>query len=202
MVDPTPEIRTMPTELLGGLVDQLNDDEWGAGDRLRVLHLLSRDPRAEVRARVAEKAYTLWNGGPTDAVQLLRTLSRDGSAQVRRAAAAGLESLLRNAMPVDRVALIAEWATSDVVEERVAIAAVLRGDIPCFINDLVVGQFAEDPNDTVRRLATEALARHVDEHPEMYAQAAMRLASDPIRAIRRTARRALKRLRLDHRGGM
>ena len=194
LVDPAPSLLELPAELLGEVVEEVEDDEWQPASRKLLLTLLAHDPRPFVRGHVAERADILWDDDPVETEILLGVLARDSSPQVRTAAGRGLERILERGSPLDRVMLVAKWTTSDAPSERAAIAAALRGPTPVLIEDLAIDQLARDPTHAVRRLAVEAAARHHPENPDAYARVIARLASDPVRSVRKRARHVLEEL--------
>lgn len=194
MADPGSSLLEVPADVLGEVVDGVDEGGWQTSDRRRVLELLAQDPRPAVRVRVARKAGALGDAAGTDAAQLLRVLARDDSLDVRAAAVAGLGRLLERLSPLDRIGVVAEWTMSDVVEERATIAAALRAQTPVFVTELAIEQLAADSSDTVRRFAVEAAARHLEEDRRAYARVLAQLAADPAGPVRSTALRVLERL--------
>ena len=191
--DPAEDLARIPSKVLDEVVDDIEDAEWERGDRLRLLTLLSHDRRVAVRARVAQHAAGLWSDSQGEIESLLQRLAADEAHTVRDAAANSFEQVLSQAPPVDRIRLVAEWATSEVRGQRRALARALRASTPVFIGDLAIEQLIRDASPAVRAYAAQALASHFEEDPRGYRQLAIELAADPVRRIRRGARRVLDR---------
>lgn len=194
-VAPVEGLREIPVPVLGELVEAIGELDWTSENRRRLLSLLAHDGRAEVRSRVAEKASAVWHESPYQTEELLRRLVCDASPAVRSAAAVGVEQVLQDAPPFERIKLVAEWATSAVSQERAALAIALRGSMPLFVGDLAIELLATDPEPLVRRLALDAAAHRFHEDPTAYTRVAMRAAADPAVEVRQSAHRVLERAR-------
>ncbi len=188
---PGSRLLQIPEGLVSEVVDAVGDNEpeWSKDDRRRVLSVLASDPRAVVRVRVAETAGALMPDFVTEAEKLLRTLANDHAPSVRAAAARGLETVLARATPIDRVEIVCQWAASECVAEREAVARALSARVPTLVTDLVIEQLSRDSSASVRLAALRAAASHFDEHPGAYRNVTERLSVDKSRRVRRVARR-------------
>lgn len=194
MIDPASSLLEIPADLVTDIVAETEELGWSSEDRARVLHLLTSDPRALVRARVAEAAPNLWLGSPAASERLVRELAKDRSPKVRRAAGQGLAAILERASPIERVELVCQWTVSTNALERAAVARALDSLTPVLVTDLAIEQLAADSSPEVRLCAARAAARHFEENPALYSHVARELASDLNRSVRRTARQLLDRV--------
>lgn len=189
-IRPGSRLLQIPENLVSEVVDAVgeNEPEWSKDDRRRVLSVLASDPRAVVRVRVAETAAALMPDFVTESEKLLRVLANDHVPSVRSAAARGLEGVLSRATPIDRVEIVCQWAASERVAEREAVARSLSSGVATLVTDLVIEQLSRDLSAPVRLAALRAAAIHYDEHPAAYREVAERLATDKSRRVRRVAR--------------
>jgi hypothetical protein len=144
MIDPSSSLLEIPAELVTDIVAETEELGWSSEDRARMLHLLTSDPRALVRARVAEAAPNLWLGSPVAAEHLVRDLAKDRSPKVRRAAGQGLAAILERASSIERVELVCQWTVSTNAWERAAVARALDSLTPVLVTDLAIEQLASD----------------------------------------------------------
>lgn len=188
-----PRLLELPETLVYEMVDAVVSDEpdWSKDDRRRVLTLLSNDPRAAVRARVAQAAVDLATDWQSDAQRLLSKLSTDSSGLVRAAATCGLEELLQRSTPIERVELVCQWAGAPHAAEREAIARALCSKVSTLVTDLVLQQLSSDDTAAVRTAAVRAARSHFEENPRVYRELLEERASDSSRRVRRAARRVL-----------
>src|SRR5262249_48078071 len=79
--EPEDELLSFPSELF---VQTMDSDDLGPDDRIALLRLLARDPRAEVRAEAAEAlADVLVDVGPLARIELISDWSLAPEAPVR-----------------------------------------------------------------------------------------------------------------------
>jgi len=182
----------VPAEVVVDLVDDTENLSWRGEDKQLLLNLLANDPRASIRARVAESAGTLWTNSKDDTNRLLRRLAGDPAAEVQWAAARGLTRVLEVAAPVDRLQTVCAWTTSPHRAEREAVARALCHPTQILAADLAISSLAADADPRVRRHAARAAAVRFHENPTHYARLAADLASDPDSRVRRSARRLLR----------
>jgi HEAT repeat protein len=193
LLDPAPSLARIPEELLADAVDQV-DEVVTKDDRRNLLLLLAQDPRDSVRVRVAAAAGGLAADFPNDAHELVRRLARDRSPAVRAAAAVGLCAVLEGVSAIQRLEMGCQWAVSEHLSERTAMANALglRANVP--LADLIMEQLAGDEEREVRTAAAQALVQRCYEAPVAYRALAQRLTADPERRVRRAARRVLEAL--------
>ncbi|HEX7668309.1 MAG TPA: hypothetical protein VF395_01940, partial [Polyangiaceae bacterium] len=116
VIDPAVSLLDIPAAAIANVFDDDADGDRSPDQYTlsleqqgQVLHLLSGDPRAEVRALVATLAPTVLRASPRFAMEQVRRLASDASSRVRHAAARGLATLLEQASPIDRVELVCQW---------------------------------------------------------------------------------------------
>lgn len=190
LLNPASSLLRIPRELVEGAIAEA-DESLPAEERRRVLDLLSHDPRASVRARLAEVVVALWPEPRVEAQEVLRKLSHDDSAPVRAAAGGALRALVESVAPIARLELVCRWAVAAAGEERVTAALALRSNVPVFASDLVLEQLALDADAPVRRAAIEAIAHRFHENPELYRRLARELSRDGDRGVQTRALAAL-----------
>jgi HEAT repeat protein len=190
LLNPASSLARIPRELVEGAIAEV-EDTLPAEERRRVLDLLSHDPRASVRARVAEVVVNLWPEPRVEAQEVLRRLTRDESEEVRSAAGRAFRTLVEKVAPIARLELVCRWAVSESLEERVAAAEALRSSVPVFASDLVLEQLALDPEPAVRRAAVSAMARRFHENRDLYRRVARSLTEDEDHDVRSRAHAVL-----------
>ncbi|HMI92551.1 MAG TPA: HEAT repeat domain-containing protein [Polyangiales bacterium] len=184
----------MPAELVINSMEDADRMPWPPDDLGALLQLVSRDPRVQVRARVAELAGSVWRNAPLEAAhEVLVLLCTDPSARVRAAAGRGLAQLIERSAPADRIELISAWSTSSDLHRRTAIARALCAQCPMFVTDLAIEQLASDESAEVRSAALDAAAAHFAEAPSIYAAIAQARSLDEDEGVRHAARRLLMR---------
>jgi hypothetical protein len=190
LLNPASSLLRIPRELVEGAIAEA-DESLPSEERRRVLDLLSHDPRASVRARLAEVVVALWPEPRVEAQEVLRKLSHDDSASVRVAAGTALRTLVESVAPIARLELVCRWAVAEAREERAAAALALRSRVPVFASDLVLEQLALDAEPAVRGAAIEAIAHRFHENPELYRRLARDLSRDGDRGVQERALRVL-----------
>jgi len=194
LVDPTSALAEVPAELVINSMEDADRMPWPPDDLGALLQLVSRDPRVQVRARVAELAGSVWRNAPLEAAhEVLVLLCTDPSARVRAAAGRGLAQLIERSAPADRIELISAWSTSSDLHRRTAIARALCAQCPMFVTDLAIEQLASDESAEVRSAALDAAAAHFAEAPSIYAAIAQARSLDEDEGVRHAARRLLMR---------
>jgi HEAT repeat protein len=194
VVDPSAALAEVPADLVIDSMEDADRTPWHPEDLGALLQLVSRDPRVQVRARVAELAGSVWRSVPLAAAQdVLAALCCDPSARVRAAAARGLARVIERAAPADRIELISAWTASAQPQRRAAVARALCAPTPMFVTDLAIEQLAGDPVAEVRSAALEAAAAHFQEAPSIYARIAEARSQDEDEGVRHAARRLLMR---------
>jgi HEAT repeat protein len=188
-------LRDLPTEVLCDLIDDAEAAETEHPLRERVLHLLTDDQRASVRAQVAEAMGSLWPNASLDASDELRRLARDTSDSVRVSAAVGLARAIERASAPERIDLVCTWAVSPDKDERLALARALTWSTPVFVADLVLEQLAEDEHTAVRAAALAAVAKHFHENSSAYVRVVSKCIDDPDVNVQKLARALFKRAR-------
>jgi hypothetical protein len=190
LLNPASSLLRIPRELVEGAIGEA-DETLPAEERRRVLELLSHDPRATVRARLAEVVVRLWPEPRVESQEVLRKLAHDESATVRSAAGRALRSLIESVAPIARLELVCRWAVAEASAERVAAADALRSSVPVFASDLVLEQLALDAEPTVRRAALEAIARRFHENRDLYGRLVGDLSRDDDPGVQLRAQAAL-----------
>jgi hypothetical protein len=203
LADPAAALAQVPADLVIDSVEDASADDgdydrapWHPDDLGALLQLVSRDPRVQVRERVAELAGSFpqrTGTAGTTAQQVLSALCADPSSRVRVAAGRGLARLLQASSPVERIELISTWATSSHAHRRAAIARALCAATPMFVTDLAIEQLANDGATEVRSAALEAAAAHFEDAPSIYARIAQARSDDSDPGVRYAARRLLMR---------
>jgi hypothetical protein len=185
----------IPDDVASDLIDEIDDTDetsWGVHDRVGALMLLTHDPRAVVRARVARSARTLWDNAPDEALELVRQLLRDPSENVVQAASATLSELIERASPARRIEIVCDFTVSEETAERVAIGRALSRGTPVFVTDIAIAELSRDKNAEVRALALIAAERHFREAPGTYHALAMTASTDADATVRAAAHRLLR----------
>ena len=188
-------LRDLPTEVLCDLIDDAEAAETEHPVREQVLHLLTDDQRASVRAQVAEAMGSLWPNASLDASDELRRLARDTSDSVRVSAAVGLARAIERASAPERIDLVCTWALSLDKDERLALARALTWSTPVFVADLVLEQLAADEHTAVRAAALAAVAKHFHENSSAYVRVVSKCIDDPDINVQKLARALFKRAR-------
>ena len=194
----------IPVEVAGSLIDEIDEDDrtgWNIHDRIGALTLLTHDPRAVVRTRVARSAHTLWDSAPDEALQLVRQLLRDPEPEVALAAGTALEHLIDRASPARRIEIVCDLTVSTEASDRIAIARALSRPTPLFVTDIAITELSRDTNPEVRALALSAAERHFREAPGAYRAIALVAAADSDASVRAAARRLLGSRRGDDAAG-
>jgi hypothetical protein len=180
------------TETLVG--NDAKDDSAEEEDWEGVFKRLSVDPRPPVRSQAAQAAVAWWPTAGERAFEVIGTLSADESPEVRAAAIRALVTLLESASLRERVEHVCEWATSDEIAKRSAIAAALCAPIPVMVADLAIEQLAHDSEPQIRRAALQAAEARVQEDPQNYLRIARELNTDSDRQVRQAAERLIERV--------
>jgi hypothetical protein len=191
LLNPASSLLRIPRELVENAMAEA-DESLPAEERRRLLDLLSHDPRASVRARLAEVVVALWPEPRVEAQEVVRKLSHDDSVDVRAAAGVALRSLIASVPPIARLELVCRWAVAEASPERVAAAAALRSHTPVFASDLVLEQLALDREPAVRRAALEAISARFHENPELYRRLVRELSRDEDHGVQARALSALQ----------
>jgi hypothetical protein len=185
----------IPDDVASDLIDEIDDTDeagWGLHDRIGALMLLTHDPRAVVRARVARSARTLWDTAPDDALALVRQLLRDPSSVVVQTARSTLGEIIERASPARRIEIVCDFTVSSEAAERVAIGCALSRNTPVFVTDIAISELSRDENAEVRALAILAAERHYREAPGTYHALAMTASTDADATVRAAAHRLLR----------
>ena len=188
-------IREPSTEVLCDPIDDAEAGEPGYPERGRTRPPLAEDPRATVRAEMAEAMGNLWPGAGNDAADELRRLARDNSDSVRVSAAVGLARAIERASAPERIDLVCTWALSPETAERLALARALTWSTPVFVADLVLEQLAADESRAVRAAALVAVAKHFHEDSSAYVRVVSKCIDDTDENVKRLARALLQRAR-------
>jgi hypothetical protein len=151
---------------------------------------LASDSRSQVRSQAAQAAVAWWPTAGARAFAVIGALAADPALEVRAAAVRSLVTLLESASLPERIEHVCEWATSEDVAKRSAIAAALREPISVMVADLAIEQLARDTEPLIRRAALEAARSRLREDPQTYSRMIRELMSDPDRQIRHAAEQA------------
>jgi hypothetical protein len=193
-LDPGPGLQELPVQVVTELAEEAVGSDWESDDRRRLLRLLANDPRAPVRARVADVAGAVCDPTCEGAHEVLRDLVTDRVQRVREAVAHGLAELLGRASPCERTAIACEWVLSPEPSVRAAVASslgMLGQRVPVVLSDLMLEVLATDDEPKVRVRAASALAQAVAHDPRANIGLLRRLVYDTDRNVREIARDAL-----------
>lgn len=151
------ELSSIPLELVKDLVEAEEFAAVSPDDRVRLLHLLSNDPRAALRVCIAERV-ALEAGAVIDdeTEDLLEKLALDPDPVVRQAVAVTVARLLPGLSGLERTSLIGRWATSRAKEQRLIVAKALQQRFVVLWDDLIIQHLLADTDTAVRDAALRA----------------------------------------------
>lgn len=185
-------LQDIPGPVIEDLLTDVEADDWEEQDLLKLVELLSKDPRASVRRQAAELLSTVDpEAVPESVEELLEDLVQDRSELVRGACSSTLASWLGKVGGLARIKTIAEWTLSLSPQTRLTMAEALDSDVEALGVDSAVLRLALDDDFRVRAAAAKAAGRRLRENPASYATVLRDLLSDEHRLVRRSARRAL-----------
>jgi hypothetical protein len=164
-VDPAGELDAIQPDVFQSLLDPTEVDTIDSQGRARYLRLLGADRRAELRRSLALNlgSYHLQPGPDTEA--LLESLAHDPSPVVQRTMAVQLGLLLERWPPLERTALVAEWATSPDPDLRAATARALCRRFFVLGREEALALLSQDEDPLVRRAALSAVERRIGAQP-------------------------------------
>lgn len=184
-----PELVRIPAEVVVEAVGQ-SRGAVGEVDRLSLYRLLAQDQRQEVRDHL--RKWLVDDKYLTD----LRNLAEDSDPRVRALAAEALREKLSRARPDEQTAWATLFALSLESGPRLALANALDGNVPDEADYLYV--LANDADVAVRHAALNATLRRAErvraaesgvETQEAFADIFESRLTDPVRTIRKKARR-------------
>jgi hypothetical protein len=148
------DLRMIPERSIENVIEESEEPDWDAHDRLHVLGLLALDPRPSVRLDVAtsltiKPESTL----PDEAEALVGVLASDPDPEVQYAAAADLLALLTELPPLERTDLVCRWATDADPTKRLAVATALQAPIEVVGARTALEHLARDASPSIRAAA-------------------------------------------------
>ncbi len=191
----TTALAEIPTPVIDDLLDDVEQEGWGAADLTDLANLLAEDPRKVIRRRVAELlASSHADLSASELEFVMRKLARDRDPMVRCSLARSVATWLEALGGFERADLVLDWATSVEPLVRQTVAEAMSYGIDVLAADLIVEQLARDPTPSVRREAARAAAHCYADNPELYGPLLQCLLDDPSGQVRRVARLAQQQL--------
>lgn len=147
----------LPEEIVEALLDSSELAAYDEDDRTRIVALLARDARPNVRQRlaIALADHDFELRPETEAV--LERLARDSDPRVVRALGAALGSVLVRLSPLERAYLVTSWASSDSDGLRFALAFALAWPVETVGVRSALEALASDRSPDVRIAAERAI---------------------------------------------
>jgi hypothetical protein len=193
LADPGASLAQIPARLITELTDETLKRGWLPSDRMVLLQLLTKDPRAHVRCAVAQAIPSAEEALSPDAQQLLRTLAADRAWPVREAAAQALGRCLRLAPVSARVRTMCEWALTENAAERLAVARALARTVRVPGADIALAHLAREPEPAIRQAALSAAEVQLSPDDPIFSEVAAAALVDPDRRVRRATKKMLAR---------
>jgi hypothetical protein len=187
------DMEEIPINLLNNVLDEVTETEGELEDKMAVLAMAANDKRTSVRLRVCERIAAMSKQVTWDKIEpLLVKLTHDKATSVRNESAYSMACALGESEIITRTLVTNEWALSEKVPQRVAIANILSQELNCLGVSAITTQLASDSNSEVRLAVVNLAASRIKENPNHYKQILHGLSTDANRRVRHTARRVIQ----------
>lgn len=183
----------IPDEYAEALVEQTGHGR-PARHRVRLLELLSHDSRPAVLIQVAQALDSTPPSFIQERQDVLERLLQHPNGAVRNAAIDAATSWLAHSSELQRIEVLAAWATSEQAMLRTAVARLLVRPFEYFAAQSTLEHLVRDIEPSVRAAAASALSVRFSAAPDLCNRLAWQLARDPVKSVRRKARKALRRV--------
>jgi hypothetical protein len=191
------ELGMIPEPIIEELLGEIDSEKWTYKDLISFAELLSEDPRKQIRRHAARLFINLQPDFlSSNPEPIFAKMAQDKDPVVRSTLAWGLAQWLSHLNGLQRTNLVLEWVLSNNASLRQIVAKALSWEVNTLGVDLAIEHLANDQNANVRTAVVEAVENRVQDNPALYSGILSRLTSDKAPSVRKSARRAARRLRL------
>ena len=143
------------------------------------------------RRKLADMLDELVSHCPEQVEALLLRLTRETGDRDQTFAANRLICLLRSALPMERIRLLADWTLDSHPGPREVIASALVPIAPVLGEVSALALLSSDDVPAVRQAAAQAMGARLSNHPLTYIRGLRLLSTDSHLQVRRAANLAL-----------
>lgn len=187
-----PDLVAIPETIIVDLLDDVEKEGWQTQDVARLVRLLAKDPRRQVRSRVLVVLPSLADKQSLEETEeIFLRLAQDEDQFVRYSMTESFAGWLEAQDALTRLRVITEWAVSANLFSRKAIARVLSYRFQTLGVDWVIEHLSNDPSSKVRTASVFAAESRLQENPAMYSGLVQRLTGDKDRRVRKVARKLM-----------